>query len=123
MVRRHRSTRNNILNDVAKVVKVGKKPPLSKKNKTARMEWARRYMKCDFNQVLFTDECRATLDGPDGFSRGWLADGSVRPSRSRRQQGGGGVMFWAGIVGSTIVGPFIVEEGVKLNSQNYRQTV
>ena len=78
-----------------------------------------RYFKVDFKDVLFTDECRATLDGPDGFGRGWLADGAVRPSRFRRQQGGGGVMFWAGIVQSTLVGPFFVEDGVKLKSANY----
>ena len=25
--------------------------------------------------VLFTGECHATLDGPDGWSSGWLVDG------------------------------------------------
>ena len=28
-------------------------------------------------------------------------------------------MFWAGLHGNTIVGPFRVEQGVKLNSQNH----
>lgn len=119
VVRNNRMTRYNILNDVAKVVKAVKTPPLSKKNIKKRVEWAEKYLKCDFSKVLFTDECRATLDGPDGFCRGWLADGSIRPRRFRRQQGGGGVMFWAGIVGETLVGPFFVEEGVKMTSANY----
>ena len=33
-----------------------------------------------------------------------------------RQQGGGGVMIWAGIVDRTIIEPFKVDEGVKLTS-------
>ena len=34
----------------------------------------------------------------------------------RRQQGGGGVMFWAGIIGNKLVGPFRVPDGVKMNA-------
>ena len=66
-------------------------------------------MKTDFRNVLFTDECRATLDGPDGWSSGWILHGRQPGVRIRRQQGGGGVMFWAGIKGDTIIGPFKVE--------------
>lgn len=33
------------------------------------------------------------------------------------QQGGGGVMFWAAIVGEKLAGPFPVPEGVKMNSE------
>ena len=53
-------------------------------------------MKVNFQTVLFTDECRGTLDGPDGWSRGWLVNGMTRPPR-RWQQGGGCVMFWAAL--------------------------
>ena len=81
-----------------------------------KVSWAK---KLDFSKVLFTDECRATLDGPDGWSRGWLAKGQTAPLRYRRQQGCGGVMFWAAIVGDTLVGPFRVLEGVKLTTQAY----
>lgn len=41
------------------------------------------------------------------------------PFRLRRQQGGGGVMVWAGICGDTLIGPFMVEEGVKMDSKAY----
>ena len=37
------------------------------------------------------------------------------------KQGGGGVMLWAGIVEDEVVGPFRLEEGVKLTSQTYCQ--
>jgi transposase len=59
------------------------------------------------------------LDGPDGFARGWVLDGLDVPARVRRQQGGGGVMFWAGLYGSILLGPFRVADGVKMNSHGY----
>ncbi len=72
-------------------------------------------------RLIFKQSCllmsgRATLDGPDGWSSGWLVDGHHVPTRMRRQQGGGGVMFWAGIMGRELVGPFRVPEGVKMTS-------
>ncbi len=46
-------------------------------------------------------------------------DGHHVPTRLRRQQGGGGVIFWAGIMGRELVGPFRVPEGVKMTSAKY----
>ena len=77
-----------------------------------RVSWAKKYLKLNFSKVLFMDECRGMLDGPDGWSRGWLVEGQRAPLRYRRQQGGAGVMVW---------GPFRVPEGVKLTSQTYTQ--
>ena len=76
-------------------------------------------MKLDFSNVIFTDESRVTLDGPDGWRRGWVLDGHRPPEILRRQQGGGGIMIWAGIVDNRMIGPFKVREGVKINSVNY----
>lgn len=56
---------------------------------------------------------RITLDGPDGWVRGWLVHGSDPPVRLRRQQGGGGVMVWAAITDDTLTGPFRVPDGVR----------
>ena len=67
-------------------------------------------MKKDLQTIIFTKECRATLNGPDGWCRGWL----IKPSRVRRQQGG--VMFWAGLIGNEPVGPFRVPDEVKMNA-------
>ena len=44
---------------------------------------------------------------------------ALRPHRLRRQQGGGGVMLWAGIIGNELVGPFRVPDGVKLTAAAY----
>jgi len=114
-----RQTRCTALNKVGKVLKAKARPPISKVNKGKRVSWAKKYMKVDFSKVIFTDECRATLDGPDGWARGWIIDGEPVPVRLRRQQGGGGVMFWAGIVANELIGPFRVPDGVKLNAQSY----
>ena len=76
-------------------------------------------MKTDFRNVVFTDECRATLDGLDGRSSGWILYGWQPGVRTRRQQGAGGVMFWAGIKGDTITGRFKVEARIRINSESY----
>ena len=116
-----KSTRNRILARVAETKCPKKNPLLTTRHKTLRINWAKTYMKTDMKHVLFTDESRATLDGPDGWSRGWVIRGDQCPTRIRRQQGGGGVMLWAGIVGDELVGPFRVQEGVKLTSNTYCQ--
>ena len=83
------------------------------------MDWAKNNMKVNFQSVLFADECRVTLDGPDGWRRGWYCKKGPRPDRIRRQQGGGGVMFWAAIIGNELVGPFRVSDGVKMTAKVY----
>ena len=52
---------------------------------------------------------------------GWLLNGATPQSKIRRQQGGGGVMIWAGINTDAIVGPFAVLDGVKMNAQSYAE--
>ena len=65
---------------------------------------------------------RVCFDGPDGWTRGWISKGQKAPLR--RQQGGGGVLVWAGIssIKDELVGPFRVEDGVKLHSQFLEDT-
>ena len=43
------------------------------------------------------------------------------PVRLRRQQGGGGVMFCAAILGSKLIGPFKVPDGVKMIAFTYTE--
>ena len=61
-----KTTRCQTLKSLAKVRKPPKQPSLSNCHKTRSLEWARRYMKTDFQNILFTDKCRATIDRPDG---------------------------------------------------------
>ncbi|KAL6485155.1 hypothetical protein MHYP_G00072000 [Metynnis hypsauchen] len=77
-------------------------------------------MKTNFQTVLFTDECRATLDGPDGWSTGWFADGHHVATRLRCQQG---VVFGAGIMGRELVGPFRIPEGACNRKKSHSRQV
>ena len=114
-----KSTRNSVLGKFAKQKKATITPPLTPKDKERRLDWAKRYMRTSPKLILFTDECRATLDGPDGWSKGWVFGDDPSQMRLRRQQGGGGVMFLAGIIGDVLIGPVNVQEGVKLDSKRY----
>lgn len=80
VARMNRATRNNILNDLAKFINVQSSPPLSKANIRKRISWANAYTKYDFSSVLFTDECQATLNGPDAFTRGLVGRGQCMPN-------------------------------------------
>ena len=44
-----------------------------------------------------------TLDGPDGGAWGWITNGH------------GGVLVWAAIITDELVGPFRIEDGLKIN--------
>lgn len=81
--------------------------------------WTRTCMKQNMKCVLFTDETRGTLDGPDGWSNEWVGFESKLHHRFRRHHGGGSVMLWAGIVNNEVLGPILVREWVKINSSNY----
>lgn len=114
-----KSTRCRALRSIGKVVKVKTRPPLNKRHKEKRIEWCKKYLKLDFTKVIWSDEMRATLDGPDGWARGWVMEGGTAPVRFKRQQGGGGIMIWAALQQDRLIGPFKVDDGVKMNSQNY----
>ena len=114
-----KTTRNKTLRELGSMKSAQKRPPISGRNKIKRLNWAQRYMKVNFEKVIFTDECRATLDGPDGWRRGWVIEGGEAPWVVKRQQGGGGVKFCAGFVKDKLIGPYKVDTSVKINSVTY----
>ena len=61
-----KSTRCHILKSMSKCGKPVARPPLKCIHRELRLKWAENNMKVNFENVIFTDECRATLDGPNG---------------------------------------------------------
>ena len=74
-----------------------KKPALKKHHMEARLQFAKKYIhKCNiWKHVIFNDEKKFNLDGPDGFSYFWHDLQEERRIISRRVQGGGSVMILA----------------------------
>ena len=87
LVNNPKTTHNRLLRKVAAIKSPSTKPPLTPMHWRLRMEWSKKYMKTDMNFVLFTDESRATLDGPDGWAKGWVYNGETCHTRMRHQQG------------------------------------
>ena len=73
------------------------RPTLSKAHKNARVEWAEKYVDLgqQWNKVIFSDEKKFNLDGPDGYRMFWYGLGADRNIFSKRQNGGGGILVWA----------------------------
>ena len=61
-----KTTQNCPLRKVTAMKSPTKRSPLTSRHKKLRMECVKQYLKTDMKFVLFTDESRATLDGPDG---------------------------------------------------------
>jgi transposase len=75
------------------------KPVLTEKHKAARFEFAKEhvYENKFWRKVIFSDEKKFNLDGPDGFRYYFHDLRKDEKILSRRQAGGGTVMVWAGI--------------------------
>lgn len=67
-----KNTRNRILSTMADQRSPAVCPPSSVANHQKRLSWDTKYMKTNFQTLIWTDEARATLDGPGGWGRVWL---------------------------------------------------
>uniref|UniRef100_A0AC34QA22 Transposase n=1 Tax=Panagrolaimus sp. JU765 TaxID=591449 RepID=A0AC34QA22_9BILA len=93
-----KSTVWNVLHDAKnmKWSKMNVGPRLTEKHKTARLEFARKYLKQDWHKVIFTDEKKFNLDGPDGLAYYWRDLRTEPHYFNRRNFGGGSTMVWGG---------------------------
>lgn len=74
-----------------------RKPALKPHHKAARLEFAKKHMAMGdkWKSVVFSDEKKFNLDGPDGLSHYWHDLRHNDPPRLSRNFGGGNVMVWA----------------------------
>ncbi|KAL3664450.1 hypothetical protein V7S43_019072 [Phytophthora oleae] len=95
------STMRKVLNSsrVAKWIK--RKPALALKphHKVARAKFAAKFLSrtCMWERVIFSDEKKFNLDGPDGYQYYWHDVRADLELYSKRVSGGGSVMAWAGM--------------------------
>lgn len=89
---------NAILRGSGKVVwrKDKKKPMLKQHHKTARLEFAQAHMSwsSEWDQVIFSDEKKFNLDGPDMCNYYWHGLDKTDDPKGSRNFGGGNVMIW-----------------------------
>lgn len=102
-----------------KYMKLKKEIVLSTKNKTSRMETCKQWLSegAPSRNVIFTDETRFCLDGPD-CNYSWQKPKS-RKKRPLRQQGGGGIMIWGMLFPTGEL--HYVEVAKTLNATKYQQ--
>jgi len=95
-------------------------PPPTEYHKQERLKWARAILDkktYKLKQTAWTDEKRFNLDGPDSFQHYWVDLRRDSPIMSRRQNGGGGLMFWGCFSHN---GPLILHEvSGRMNAQSY----
>lgn len=79
--------------------KMKKKPMLSKDNIEQRLKFAISHMSWtqEWRKIIFSDEKKFNLDGPDGWACYWHDLRKEPRYFSKRQSGGGSVMVWGAI--------------------------
>jgi len=75
--------------------KLQKQPALKQEHKDRRLAFARAQMAKDWTRVIFSDEKKWNLDGPDGYTHYWRDLRKDPIYFGTRNFGGGSVMCWA----------------------------
>jgi len=96
-----------------------KKPRLNKDNKSSRLEFARNCIKkrIDWSKIIWSDEKRFNLDGPDGIHYYWHDLRTEPEYLSKRSFGGGSVMLWAAFEGNQLLQLYFMDSAY--NSKDY----
>ena len=81
---------------LVKYVKRKRSPALRKHHKINRVKWAADHVDfgAKWETVIFSDEKKFNLDGPDGYQYYWHDLRKERETFMSRQNGGGGCMVW-----------------------------
>jgi hypothetical protein len=89
-----RTVQRFLTNEGYKYMNSKKEIPLSDAQKASRVDFCKRWLieGTASKNIVFTDESRFNLDGPD-HDMSWQRP-HARRKHPRRQQGGGGIMIW-----------------------------
>lgn len=84
---------------ILKYRKMKRKPMLSPANIEGRKTFALNHIHWteEWKKIIFSDEKKFNLDGPDGFAHYWHDLRTDEKIFSKRQSGGGSVMIWGAI--------------------------
>lgn len=120
-----KSTVWNVLNASDNLVyrKMKVRPALKPHHIERRLEWARSCMHWtkEWQNIVFSDEKKFNLDGPDGYAYYWHDIRKEEKIFSKRSYGGGSVMIWAGFgYGGRTNIAFLNGKG-RLNSAKYTE--
>lgn len=114
-------TVRNVLqkNPNVRYAKVKSHLPLTKQHKTDRVEFAKKHVSfgTQWEDVVFSDEKKFNLDGPDGFRYYWHDIRKDKALFTKRQFGGGSAMVWGGFAAKGTT-PIVFMQ-CKTNSQTY----
>ena len=98
-------------------------PKLSNDHKRRRLHFARDHQTWDeeWSNILFSDEKKWNLYGPDGYQYYWSDSSTPKMVFSKRQNSGGGIMVWGAISANGKL-PLVIMNG-KFNAAQYVQMV
>ena len=115
-------TFRNVLskNPNAKFSKMKVQPPLTKNHEKERLKFAKDHITFGdkWQDVVFSDEKKFNLDGPDGFRYYWHDIRKESSYFSKRQFSGGSVMIWGGFAANGTTPIAYVK--AKSNSEDYQ---
>lgn len=99
--------------------KMRRKPLMNKIHFQKRLKFAKNAIKyrLDWTKIIWSDEKKFNLDGPDGFRYYWHDLRKDKKIFSKRTHGGGSVMVWAAF-GSKGKSNIVFING-RMNSENY----
>lgn len=85
--------------------KYATKPPLTESHRKARLSFAKESVqnRLDWSKIIWSDEKKFNLDGPDGIRYYWHDIRNEPTYLSKRAFGGGTLMVWGAFVGDQLL--------------------
>lgn len=119
----HRTTVWRVLKSIPHIVRAKMKcaPHLKNYHLANRLDFCRTNMSRDWTQVIFSDEKKFNLDGPDGLNSYWHDLRKEVRVFSRRNFGGGSLMVWGAF---SALGKLSLDfPSTRMNSEEYQRVM